>query len=249
MKRLNNRTDKALRVLAFVLIAFPLGLLVSHRSAMSSPYPGGLRDHSHSGPGDGGTIANFRAGTSIGVGGPQLTKDNLTVSSVTVATMTASVATASSMTITTAYIKGTTSSDTANVGNVGEYIEDVGADASGFATSGNFADAAHLLLSAGDWDVSAILIADSNGATWSRVDVGISTNSGNSTQNMTAGNNWMTNIWANSATSPLFFVAELPNYRMSLSGAGAVVYMKARSTYTAGSPLWNSVRLSARRVR
>jgi hypothetical protein len=143
-------------------------------------------------------------------------------------------------------VKGTNTNDNAAAGEVGEYIESV-VSGVGFPTSGNWGDMTSIALTAGDWDVSFSGGAFSGGATWSALNIGISTTSGNNNTGLVVGSNATDSSWASSSTSIVVFDATVANYRMSVS-AGTTVYGKLRSTYSAATPQFRG-RLSARRVR
>jgi hypothetical protein len=148
------------------------------------------------------------------------------------------------------YVKsrmGTITNDSAISGAIGEYIESVGSGTN-FPTSNDLGDATSISLTAGDWDITAIMVADKNGSTWSRADLGISVTSGNSGTGLVTGSNRINELWAGSSTTPVFTTLVIPSYRLSLSSS-TTVYMKVLSTYTVGTPAVNTFRLSARRVR
>ncbi len=140
--------------------------------------------------------------------------------------------------------KGTATNDSAAAGYIGEYTSGTQAVATNFPTTTEFGDGTSISLTAGDWDVSAVLDGILNGATATSVTLGISTTTGNSTAGLTFGNN-MISSEAPTATNNVGL--SIPGHRVSLS-ATTTVYLKVSSTYGAGNPQYKC-RLSARRVR
>lgn len=173
---------------------------------------------------------------------------NLNISSMTAASPTGKIASLSSIRFspTTNGILGTTTNDSATAGNVGEYIQAIAGD-SAAPTSTQYGDLTSISLTAGDWDVSGGVYWDSNTATWTVAQGGISVTSGNSATGLNAGENLATASWASSSTTPLIQTSFVASYRISIA-ATTTVYLKYRSTYTGGPPHAQG-RLSARRVR
>lgn len=143
-------------------------------------------------------------------------------------------------------IKGTATNDAATAGYIGEYIESV-VGATNASGTGVWGDLTSISLTAGDWDITGIFYWHSNGATWTYVQSGISTTSGDSSTGLVAGSNYLVGRWASSSTTPLVVPVAIPNYRISLA-ASTTVYLKYNSIYSAGTPQALG-RLSARRVR
>ena len=150
-------------------------------------------------------------------------------------------------TVTSSKVTGTTTNDSAAAGLVGQYIESIATDTVA-VTSTNYGDLTSISLTAGDWDVSAVVYWDNNGATWTIAQYGISTTAGNNGVGLSAGENFISNAWASSATTPTILTGSIAPYRMSLAST-TTVYLKYRSTYSAGGPPHSQGRLSARRVR
>jgi hypothetical protein len=150
-------------------------------------------------------------------------------------------------TVNSSSLVGTTTNDSAAAGLVGQYIESIATDTVA-VTSTNYGDLTSISLTAGDWDVSAVVYWDNTGATWTLAQFGISTTSGNSGTGLVAGQNFISNQWASSATTPTILTGSIAPYRMSLAST-TTVYLKYRSTYSAGGPPHSQGRLSARRVR
>jgi hypothetical protein len=142
-------------------------------------------------------------------------------------------------------IKGTTTNDSASAGWVGEYIESVISTFTNYPTSTQYGDLTSISLTAGDWDVTALIEASENGATITGdFRVGISTTSGNSGTGLVTGSNHFNMIRANSTQDSPACIA---NYRVSLSTT-TTVYLKYRAAYSSGTPQAVG-RISARRVR
>lgn len=148
---------------------------------------------------------------------------------------------------TTNGIVGTTTNNNTSAGNVGEYIESVVANISA-PTSGQFGDLTSISLTAGDWDISASVYWDSNGATWTNTQLAIGTTSGNSGAGTVLGSSRFSTNWSSSSTTPTEFDVYVPVLRVSLSGT-TTYYQKYLATYSAGGPPKAYGRLSARRVR
>lgn len=142
-------------------------------------------------------------------------------------------------------IRGTATNDDASAGYVGEEIRSSITTATNFPTSGNYGDLTSISLTAGDWDVTAQILAIQNGSTTTAVEVGISSTSGNSGTGLVAADNQLDFTPPNATTNPT--VATIANYRVPVSGT-TTYYLKYRATYSAGNPQARG-RLSARRRR
>ena len=145
-----------------------------------------------------------------------------------------------------AQIIGTTTNDSAAAGDVGEYVENY-ASASNAPTSNQYGDLTSITLTAGDWDVSGVLEYLINGATWSNVEIGITSHTGNDSTGLVLGSNWTTGQWASSSTTPTQVSLVIPVFRVSLASS-TTYYLKDISVYTGGPPTVYG-RISARRVR
>lgn len=142
-------------------------------------------------------------------------------------------------------IKGTTTTDSASSGNVGEYMANhVQGIAAG--TSTQFKTITSISLTAGDWDVSGSLEETLSASTPSGVGgIYISLFPDNTNTDMYEGDNTLyflpptaTNIASSDSIASL---------RISVA-ATTTVYLKGSATFSAGTPQFNG-RLSARRVR
>ena len=145
-------------------------------------------------------------------------------------------------------IAGTTTNDSASAGVVGQYIESVVTSTTSTAANSAFFDVTSITLTAGDWDVSAILIYVQNGALWTRGYLAISPNSGDTGAGTTQGSNLVLGIWASSAVTPSYVPLTIPSYRVSVAST-TTYYLKGNAFYSAGTPQYSGARISARRVR
>jgi hypothetical protein len=143
--------------------------------------------------------------------------------------------------------KGTATNDSAAAGYVGEVFRGVQSTYTNFPTSTQYGDGTSIALTAGDWDLSAIMVTNINGATWSLNELGISSTTGNSSSGLTGGDNHVFGAWANTATVITSMGLAIPSFRVQLTG-NTTYYLKVSATYTAGTPQYKC-RLSARRVR
>lgn len=142
-------------------------------------------------------------------------------------------------------IRGTTTNDSAATGFVGEYVEAVQASYANAPTSGQYGDVTSISLTAGDWDVSAVLEWNLNtGTAMTNPIIGIGTASGNSSSGLSGGN---TSFETTPPTSSSNMGQSIPVVRKSLS-ATTTIYLKYLATYSGGTPRARG-RISARRVR
>jgi hypothetical protein len=184
------------------------------------------------------------------------TIDNLTVAGT--AAITGAVTLSSTLSVGTADItrvehtggvdiEGTNTNDSASAGDVGEYIETKSSTLTNFPPTGTYDDAGFISLTAGDWDVTFMVDSYFNSATWTAIQVGIGTTSGNSSAGLVRGENWLFGSWASSSTTPEGVATTVANYRVSIASTTSY-YGKVRSNYSSGNPQY-TFRLSARRVR
>jgi hypothetical protein len=141
-------------------------------------------------------------------------------------------------------IIGTITNDNAAAGNVGETMRSYAA-AINLVTSDAYVDVASISLTAGDWDITAVVAMYGNGATtFTATRYGISSTSGNSATGLSEGDNQgISPVTSNTADHTF----TIPNYRVSLSGT-TTYYLKLRGTFTGTVPQ-SAGRISARRVR
>lgn len=143
-------------------------------------------------------------------------------------------------------IKGSTVADTAAAGNVGEYVSSFTATVSQ-GSSGNFINIAQIALTAGDWDVSGVVIMYANGAALTGdpiVSGVVSQFSGNTTTDHSEGDNLAVQTIGNSIYVDSIAI---PAWRVSTAGS-TTVYLKGSTNYSGGTPQYGG-RVSARRVR
>lgn len=146
--------------------------------------------------------------------------------------------------ITGTSIKGTNTNDSAAAGDIGEYVESIAAAVSAAATT-QYSDITTISLTAGDWDVSMVMLVDGTGVTITGVwDGGISIGTaGNAfSDRVTASNGYNINPVAVPTNAWI-----IPSWRVSIS-ATTTARMKLRTVYSAGTPSAYG-RLSARRMR
>jgi hypothetical protein len=157
-------------------------------------------------------------------------------------------------------LKGVATNSAAPTGYVGEYLE-VKASAASVGTTAQYFDAGTLTLTAGDWDVSAMIVYDRNGATLTSpyIEVGVSTVSGNSSSGLVTG---VTKLISELPTAavPDYMTGTLPTVRVQNDGTNLyinggtlsstqIIYLKGYiQTYSAATPKYNAI-LRARRVR
>jgi hypothetical protein len=131
-------------------------------------------------------------------------------------------------------IKGSVTGTEAPSGYVGEFISSSVVNSSTFPATTNYAQAAVLNLTPGDWDVGANIYIVSGGATWSNVEFLITSTAGNNTTGGIVGSNYFAESWTSSSLAPLN-LAESLNYRFNTATA-LPIYLKVESTYTVSGP-------------
>ena len=141
-------------------------------------------------------------------------------------------------------LPGTATNDSASAGNVGEYIESIAGFAV-FTSSGAWKDFTSISLTAGDWDVTGILVETSAGNASSDIELIVSSTAGNFSTGGVTGSNWVYGKGASPGLDNNTLV--IPAYRVSLSGT-TTYYLKGIATYAATAPQAGG-RLSARRMR
>lgn len=187
---------------------------------------------------DAGASASFvmTAGTQT-INGLKTFSDILTAATVNGTTITA----------TTQLIgKGTATNDSAAAGYIGEYVESVITTQQAVGATGVWTNGTSISLSAGDWDVSAIIEAQANGATLTDYQIVISKYSGTTTTDHVYGDNYFDDLRAYGTGD--YQILNVPNYRISVA-ATTTVYLKVWVAYSAGSPKLRTCKLFARRAR
>lgn len=182
------------------------------------------------------TTGSLKTAGGLGVAKAVNIGTTLTVTGATTLTGAATV---------TGGIVGTTAAGNATAGNLGEYVESViSTDANLPAANGVWGDATSISLTAGDWDVCAMLLLAGQSGTTTAGDIGIGTASGTSTTGLVLGSNW--NQFQFIALNGSRASATIPPYRVNISGT-TTYYLKVRGTFTS-TPTY-TCRFSARRVR
>ena len=145
-----------------------------------------------------------------------------------------------------ASILGTTTNDSAAAGYVGEAVSSAVALGSAVSMTGSnqWVTVTSISLTAGDWDISAIVGFTLNGATVSYCSGGVGTANGNDSSGLVNGD---TQEDASLPVAAFQTYTVIPGARKSISGT-TTYYLKAVFTYSAGTPKAFG-RLSARRVR
>ena len=142
---------------------------------------------------------------------------------------------------------GVTDASDAVASRIGEYIEST-TGATSVAATTVWADLDSISLTPGDWDVTAFSLLSSNGGTYTRFNMGVSTTTGDSNAGMTLGVvNRAHFDTASTATIPAAVTLTVPNARFSFA-VTTTVYLKHMVEYSAGTPDCRG-RISARRVR
>lgn len=144
--------------------------------------------------------------------------------------------------------KGTATNDSAAAGYIGEVISSAAVANSNSAATTVWDDLTSISLTAGDWNVTGMAEWDTNGATITQFQAGISTTSGNDTTGLNIGDNYIYIEQGSSSTAIKSFPLVIANYRISLTGT-TTVYLKRQAIFSAGTPRTRGYRISARRVR
>lgn len=151
-------------------------------------------------------------------------------------------------TTTSVSITGTNTNDSASAGYVGEILTSSVSNVT-VGTSAQYYDVTSISLTAGDWDLSGVVVYGANSATFTSTDLelGISSTSGNASTGLTQGSNYIIAAGA-VPTSFSNMSLTIPAFRVSVATTTTYYLKGFVSVYTAGSPKhWG--RLSARRVR
>ena len=129
----------------------------------------------------------------------------------------------------------------AAAGAVGESMESVVATVNAPATT-VWGDLTSIGLPAGDWEISAMVTGELNGATLTTMSAGISTTAGNSAAGLTYGTTRADMLPTTANTASVTF----PPRRVV--GGFTTYYLKMNATYSAGTPRFYG-RITARRMR
>lgn len=140
--------------------------------------------------------------------------------------------------------KGTVSADSADAGDIGEYVESNQTATVNAPTSTQLGDLTSISLTAGDWDVTGNVSWTENGSTTTVVEGGISVTTGNSATGLTYGVN---RFQAEPATAAHDINIPVTSYRINVSST-TTVYLKFSATFSAGTPkAYGSIRARRRR--
>lgn len=143
-------------------------------------------------------------------------------------------------------IQGTNTNDSAAAGNIGEVMTGSGT-LSNTGANDVWVDATSLALTAGDWDINFSVFFGRNTATWSRISIGVTTTSGNSSTGIVFGQTAADYEYPSSSTTPEGFTLIVPGYRISIAST-TTYYAKVRANFSAGQPQY-AFRIQARRAR
>lgn len=139
---------------------------------------------------------------------------------------------------------GVTTNSSAAAGYVGEYIESVAGPVNA-PTSSQYGDITSISLTAGDWDISAIILSALNTGTSVLSSVGgIGTAAGNNNGGLVPGD---TSAGSSPPGTDYSSTITIPPKRISIAST-TIYYLKMRSVYSSGTPQFSG-RISARRVR
>jgi hypothetical protein len=140
--------------------------------------------------------------------------------------------------------KGTATNDDAAAGYIGEYVASVITSSTNFPSTGTYGDLTSISLTAGDWDVDAVIDVSKNGATITGILFGISVTTGNSSTGLQAGDSRSSCFLPTASDNGS---GSIPRFRKSLSGT-TTIYFKYEAAFSVATPQATG-RLSARRPR
>ena len=109
-----------------------------------------------------------------------------------------------------------------------------------FPASGQYGNTVSVTLPAGTWDISVHLVAEVNTGTWSNVDLGIGTVTGNDATGLSRPTTLVRESFANTSTARTTVSLSLPRKRETITSS-TTYYCKVLSTYSAGQPQYRSV--------
>jgi hypothetical protein len=152
---------------------------------------------------------------------------------------------------TTAGIVGVTDGSVAAAGNVGErVVSSVASFINMTASTAQFGNLTSISLTAGSWDINAIMIFAGNGATITNVyEIFVSTFSGNTVTDVVPGdNNVFVGVPIGGGSGVLSQCGgSIPSWHVNLTST-TTIYLKAIAFFSAGTPQ-NMGRISATRIR
>jgi hypothetical protein len=139
-------------------------------------------------------------------------------------------------------VKGIPNAGAVTAGNVGEYVESVVGSTSAPASAA-YGDLTSITLTAGDWDISAVVTGELNGATLTSMSAGLGTTTGNNGSGMVYGDT--AGDFLPTAANRAGFAMPPKQVRLA---ATTTYYLKMLASYSAGTPKFYG-RISARRMR
>lgn len=145
-------------------------------------------------------------------------------------------------------ILGTNTNDLASEGYVGQWLQSIVTSGSAVSlTTGTLANVTSVTLTAGDWDVTGMVVLVPTGTTTlTQVQYGVWT-ANNALDNVTSANG-NTGIWSQASAVPNSDLSfQIANYRVSIA-ATTTIYLNVQANFGA-STLSAFGRISARRVR
>ena len=139
---------------------------------------------------------------------------------------------------------GFSDGSTGTAGYVGEVIQSSNTSQS-LPASGNYGDSTSISLTAGSWILTHQLYLAAAGAAYTNCTIGISTNTGNSSSGLTAGDNLLS--IGNNNSNGYDLSGVIAGYVVNI-GSTTTYYGKVKAGYSGGSPTYSS-RLTAVRRR
>lgn len=140
-------------------------------------------------------------------------------------------------------LTGVTDGSSAAAGKVGEYISSF-QSTTNYPASATSADLTTIILTAGDWDISAVTYTTANGASVTSVLAGIGTVTGDDLTGVVFGDSGVAGGVVSAANA---LGLSIPSSRVSITGS-ATYRLKFRANYTVATPQ-AAGRISARRIR
>lgn len=145
-------------------------------------------------------------------------------------------------------ILGTNTNDLASAGYVGQWLQSIVPDASAVSlTTGTTTNITSISLTAGDWDVTGMIVLKPAGTTTiTQIQYGVWT-ANNALDSVTSANG-NTGIWSQASAAPNSDISfQIANYRVSIAST-TTIYLNVLPTFGT-STLAAFGRISARRVR
>lgn len=179
-----------------------------------------------------GSTATINTGTANGPGDIRFQPASVLVMTIAKSTVTIAGGLVVTGTATIPSIFGSTNASSAYPGMVGEYFSSATLISTNFQATGNYGDLVSTTLAAGDWDLTAVLASQANGATVTTMAVGISTTSGNSSAGLIEGDSMVNALGPTAATDTF---ATLPEYRVNTT-VPTTYYLKFKGAFSVATP-------------